>query len=38
MLQILIVIEGLMSLSGICFWLDGIETAFEPERMGEKGG
>ena len=29
---------GLISLLGICFWREGFEAAFGPDRMGEKGG
>ncbi len=25
-------------LLGICFWREGFEAAFGPDRMGEKGG
>ena len=27
-----------MGLLGNCFWREGFETAFGPERRGEKGG
>jgi len=27
-----------MTLLGICFWREGFEAAFGPERRGEKGG
>jgi hypothetical protein len=27
-----------VSLLGICFWREGLEATFGPERRGEKGG
>jgi len=29
---------GELRLLGICFWREGLEAAFGPERRGEKGG
>ena len=29
---------GSLLLLGICFWREGFEAAFGPDRMGEKGG
>jgi len=33
-----LVLEWREELLGICFWREGFEAAFGPDRMGEKGG